>query len=282
QRMFFQQVVRLYDDERRGGFEPDAALDADDGVADMDIAADAIGLGDGLKILNGRDGMREGLPVYGPELAVLKFQRDIAGIRARYLRRPCVFGKIVFGGECFLTADGGAPETFIDTVFGFFGVDLYAVVFEKVDLLFAAEPEVADGSEDLHAGEHALEDHIETDLVITGARTSVCDILCADLLYVVGHGDRLYHSFGADAQGIGSVLEDISEDEVFNTTVIIFPRNVDAFERGDAETFCPGFYLADLFLAESAGIDGEGMDLQMFYLIEPDGAVGGVQSAAVG
>src|SRR6185312_5299443 len=53
QGMFFKQVGSLDDDEGGGGFETDAAFDADDGVTDMDIAADAIGLGDGLEILDG-------------------------------------------------------------------------------------------------------------------------------------------------------------------------------------------------------------------------------------
>src|SRR5450432_1472683 len=55
QGMFFQQVMRLDNDQRGSGFETHPSLDADDGIPDMDIPAYAIGLRNGLQVLDRLD-----------------------------------------------------------------------------------------------------------------------------------------------------------------------------------------------------------------------------------
>src|SRR5665213_3797689 len=51
--MLFQQVMRLDDDQRRGCFKAHPPLNADNGIAHMNIPSDAIGLRDGLQKLDG-------------------------------------------------------------------------------------------------------------------------------------------------------------------------------------------------------------------------------------
>ncbi len=87
------------------------------------------------------------------------------------------------------------------------------------------------------------------------------------LLYMPGHGYGLYHSLGADTERVGGILQYISEDEIFDTAVVVFFRYVYAFEGGNAQALCPAGYLIDLLLAEPARIDGEGMYLQSFYFL---------------
>ncbi len=57
---------------------------------------------------------------------------------------------------------------------GFCKVHVHAFAFQVFDLCFAAQLEVADGGDDLNTGDHDVEDHIKTYLVVTGAGAAVC------------------------------------------------------------------------------------------------------------
>ena len=279
--MFFQQMMRLDDDQGGGGLEPNPSLDPDDGVADMDIPTHAIGLRDGLQMLDRFDRLFEDLPVDGSQFPFFKTQLQLPCSCLRNLRRPCFLGEIVFGGQRLPSSDRSAPEAFVDAILRLFKIHLHAMLFQKGDLRLAAKPQIAYRRHDLYARQHALKHHVETYLVIPRAGAAMRDIVGSDLLNVFRHGDRLHHSFGADAERVGGILQDIAEDQVFDTALVINGGRVHAMEGGDPQFLCPCTDLFDLLRAESAGIDGERMHFQVFDLIQIDGTIGSVQPSAV-
>src|SRR5580700_7127116 len=99
----------------------------------------------------------------------------------------------------------------------------------------------------------------------------------AGLLYVVGNGDGLDHPLGTYTQGIGGILQDIPVNEIFNTTLIIFFGDIHAFEGSHSQRFRPVGNLPDLGRAESARVDGKGMNLEIHYLFEIDRTIGSIQ-----
>src|SRR5690348_14015142 len=108
--MLFEKVVCLDDNEGSCRFEPDAALDTDDGIADVNVAAYSIRLGDGLQQLNGLDRIGKTLAVDGPQFALLEFQLHLPRSGGRDRSWPGLFGQILPGGQRLFAADRSTPK----------------------------------------------------------------------------------------------------------------------------------------------------------------------------
>ena len=76
---FFEHLVRGDDEHRCGGLEAHAALDADDRVADVHVAADAVLRADGLHGADRLDLVGVGLAVDGGDLTRSKAMRGVRG-----------------------------------------------------------------------------------------------------------------------------------------------------------------------------------------------------------
>ena len=104
-----------------GRLERDAALEADDGVAEVDAAADAECRADRLDLLDQADRIGP-LAVERAGHAGLEADRVARGrarIREGVLRQhPGAVGNAAVRGERFLAADGHAPQAAIDGIRG--------------------------------------------------------------------------------------------------------------------------------------------------------------------
>src|SRR5690606_30094719 len=136
------------------------------------------------------------------------------------------------GGQRFLSANGCSPDAFINGIFRLFKIHLNAVFLQELNFSFPGKLQVADGSDDLRIRKQYLEDHVETDLVVPGAGTSMRDGAGFYFLRIVGDGDGLGNSFGADRKRISVVLQDIPEDQVTDTAFVIAVCCIDALVAG--------------------------------------------------
>src|SRR5690606_3953308 len=128
-------------------FKAYPAFDADDGIANMDIPADAVRLCDSLQLL---DDFHRANPVtiQCHRLTVFESQCDAARCRCRYRRRPRVFRSRFMGSECFSSAHWRTPYPFVDGIFGLFLIVFPAMFMEVFEFLFAAQLKVADRRDD--------------------------------------------------------------------------------------------------------------------------------------
>ncbi len=89
--MLFKKMMRLDNDDRSSCFEPDPPLDAYDGIAYMNISPHAIGLGNGLQVLDGFYRVAEFLPIDLLQFTFFEYQLQVTGLCLRYRRRPRLF-----------------------------------------------------------------------------------------------------------------------------------------------------------------------------------------------
>ena len=79
QGVFLEEAVCADNQHGGGGFEAHAALDADDGVAHVHVASDAIGRTDFFNLLDGLDGVVEAFAVHGLQFTLLEGEAQLLG-----------------------------------------------------------------------------------------------------------------------------------------------------------------------------------------------------------
>ena len=89
------------------------------------------------------------------------------------------------------------------------------MLVQIVNLFLSAQRMVTGQSDNLHTGSHHQEGHIETNLVVAGTRTSMCNGISTDLLGIAGDGDGLEDALRTDGNGITVVAQHITENHVF-------------------------------------------------------------------
>jgi hypothetical protein len=76
-----------------------------------------------------------------------------------------------------------------------------------------------------------MKDHVKTDLVVTGARAAMRYRYSARFAGVFRDGNGLNQAFGADAEGISVILEDVPENQVPDDPVIVMLDGVNGRMR---------------------------------------------------
>lgn len=229
QHVLLEHLVGRDDEHRRGGLEAHAALDADDGVADVHVAADAVARADGLDGADGLDAVGVGGAVDRRELALGEAQAKRLLARGRNLARIGLLGERLLRAERLAAADGGAPESLVDGVLHLAEVGLEAVAAQVVDFIFAREGHVARRGDDFDFGSQHLERQVETHLVVACAGRAVGNGVGADLLGVSDDGDGLEDALRADRDGVGAVAQDVAVDHVADALFVVLLLDV---ERG--------------------------------------------------
>ena len=98
------------DEHRSGGLEADTSLDADDGVPDVHIPADAVRSGDRLNLLNGSHFVSELLAVDSNDLTFLELDLDGLGAILCDLFQIRLLRKSLGGVQNLASTDGSAPK----------------------------------------------------------------------------------------------------------------------------------------------------------------------------
>ena len=171
QRALLQQAVCLDDKLRCCCLEAHTAFDADDGVANVAVAANGVRSANLLNLLYGGNLVVKLLAVNSHNLALLK--RDLKLcllILGGDVLEISFLGQTLGGVENLATADAGAPDAHVVRIFQFGKVGKETVLVQVVDLLFTRESLVACEGYDLYAGSHHQEGHVETYLVVAGTR----------------------------------------------------------------------------------------------------------------
>ena len=137
QRVFLQQSVGL-DDELGGGcLKAHTTLDADDGVAHVEVAAYGVGGAYLLNLLDGGNLVVKLLAVDGGYLALLKGNLQFALVGAGHVLEESLFGQALRRVEQLAAADAGSPYTHVVRVLELGEVGIVAVGVEVVHLFLA-------------------------------------------------------------------------------------------------------------------------------------------------
>src|SRR5690606_21733160 len=124
-----------------------------------------------------------------------------------------------------------------------------------------------------------MKDHIKPYLVVARSGASVSDGVGAKRFGISGDGEGLRHSFRADAQGIGSVLQHIAVDKVAYYAVVVVPCFIHVLMRAHAKRLCAIADSGQIVRVEPTGVDGESMDFKTLFLTEVFDAIGCIQTA---
>ena len=184
--------MSLDDELGRCGLEAHAALDADDGVADVAVATDGVAGADRLNLLYGLHLIVEMLAVDGVDLAL--FERDAQlGLRllGGDMLQVSALGQTLRRVEKLTAADARAPDADVVAVLQFGEVGEETMRVEVVDLLLTRQFLVAGEGDDVDARRQHLERHVETNLVVARTGRTVGNGVGTNLLGIAGNGDGL-------------------------------------------------------------------------------------------
>ena len=246
----------------------------------MHVTADRIGSGHGLQGLDRRDTIVETFAVETDELPFLESQRNAARFALLELRGVSLFGQRLARSERLLAAYRRAPNALVDRIFRLFKVEIDAVRAQVADLLFAAEAFLADQRDHFNLRCDDVEHHIETHLVVTGARTAVAKVIGSDLLGIFGNGRRLRHTLGADRNRISGIFQHIAEDHVFDCRIVIVLRHIERYVALHAQIVGAFLDFREFLGRKAAGVGQCGMNLEAHLLGQIYCAVGRVEPTA--
>src|SRR5690606_1610321 len=104
----------------------------------------------------------------------------------------------LIGGKCFLSANRCSPDSFVNRVLSFLGIELNAMSLQIGDFLFTAQLKVAYGGNDFHGWNQDIKNHIKTDLIVSGTGAAMGNVIGAYLPGIAGDGRCLKNTFCAD------------------------------------------------------------------------------------
>ena len=184
--------MSLDDEFRCSGLEAHAALDADDGVAHVGVAADGVGGTNLLNLLDGFNFIVEVLTVDADYLTLLELNLQQGfGFLGGDVLQVSVLGQALRGVEQLAAANAGAPDAYVIRIFQFGEVCIKTVLVEEIHLFLACQLLVTRQGDDFYAGSHHEERHVEANLVVAGACRAVGDGIGANLLGIAGDGNGL-------------------------------------------------------------------------------------------
>ena len=269
------------DDEHRcGGLEAHAALDADDRVADVHVAADAVARADGLHGTDRLDLVGIGGAVHGCDLTLLESDGQALLALGRDLARVGLFGERLFRAEGLLAADRGAPQPLVDRILHLLEVGREAVPAQVVDLVFAREGHVARRGDDLDLRSENLERQVEAHLVVARTGRAVGHGVGSDPLGVFDDGNGLEDALGAHRDGVGAVAQHVAEDHVADALLVVLLLDVERGVLHGAELQGPLLDPLQLGFRETARVGNGRIDVISLLLGEVFHTERGVQPAA--
>ncbi|CCY55282.1 unknown [Bacteroides eggerthii CAG:109] len=149
-----------------GGFKTHTTFNADNRVAYVHIASDAVGRTDFLYFLNSLDGIVECFVVDGLKFTFLKGEAQLFAALFGAMFQVGAFRKSLCGIQNLAAANGGAPQTYIIGIFQFGEVGCETMFVQVVYLFLTAQCHVACQGDDFHTRSHDEESHVETYLVV--------------------------------------------------------------------------------------------------------------------
>lgn len=162
--------MSLYYQFRSGSLKTYTALYADDSVANVAVAANAVSSTYLLNLLYGLNLVVVFLTVDGNYFSLLELYAQLALVVACNMLQVSLLGQSFCRVENLATADARAPDANIVRVFKFGEVGKLSVSVKIVDLLLARQSLVACKRDNLNARSHDEERHVETYLVVARSR----------------------------------------------------------------------------------------------------------------
>ena len=215
----FELPVSADEQVRCGGLVAHAALDAEDGVAEVHASADAVGAAQVVEAGDEGDGI-QALTVqrHGDALIEADDQGGGCGGPDDTTRERC-FRQGAPGVQGLPAADAGAPHALVDgVVLGLLG-EHQAALGAVVHLLSPGQAQVADGGQDLQVRGQRAEGHVEAHLVVASAGGAVGDGGGTHALGQLRHGPGLADALGRDRQGVHLATQHVAVDQVAQVAI---------------------------------------------------------------
>ena len=271
--------MSLDDQLRSGSLEAHAALDADDSVAHVAVAAYGVGCAYLLNLLNCSHFVGELFAVDGLYLSVLEgYLERCLGLLGSDVLQISLLGQSLCRIEKLSAADAGSPDAHVVGVFQLGEVGKVAVLVQIVDLFLACELLVARESDDFHSRSHDEEGHVEAYLVVARSRRAVGYGIGTNLVGISCYGDGLEDALRAYADGVAVVAQHVAEYHVAQRLFVVFVGDVERYVLFSAQLVGVFFVCLELFGAEASGICTRGIHLVSFFCQAHHG-VGCVEAA---
>ena len=260
--------------------EAHAALDANDGIAHVNVTTDAPGSSDSLYSLDCSHLVVEVLAVHAAYLALVKSEgHKFLSFLGRVLEES-LLGQTLPGVENLTAADRGAPETYVVRILKFRKISKIAICIEVIHLFLAAEVAVTGEGYDFHIRTHHEEGHIEAYLIVAGTSGTVRNGVCANAVGITGNGYALENPFRRNGNGIATVAEHIAVNHILETLFVVLFGNVESNVLLCTKPVGIFFIGLELLGAESAGVCTRGINLVTLFLCKIHHRVGGIKPAA--
>ena len=189
-------------------------------------------------------------------------------------------------GECLLRVESllatyaCTPQTLVNRVLQLRKVGNITTLFEVVNLVLASECHIACRGDNLNLRSHNLEGEVETNLVVTCTCRTVCYAICTDLFGELNDSHRLEDTLRRYGDRVGTVTQNISEDHILDTALVVLACDVECGVLLRAEAICSLLDRCQLLSGETSRIGNCSINLVAQLLAEILYAEGGVQTSA--
>src|SRR6185312_15444771 len=268
-----------------GRLECDAPLGPDDGIAEMNAAADAERRCERFQRLDERHGReRASVECHGAPLPELDDMR-LRGTRLRERiagQHPRVIRDVARRCQCLLAADRDTPETPVDGISCAEGRYREAPGLQVVELLLPLERAVAYGRQHVELRSQRAHRDLEAHLVITRSGAAVGNHVGAELTGHVRDRLRLHDALRAHAERIHLTSLHVAHDEEAQHLLEVIRARIDLVVVHGAKRSRTLRKRTGRGRIDSAGVDRDGDDGAAVVLLQPRHEKGGIETAGIG
>ena len=219
QDQLLQLPVGADEQVRGGGLVAHAALDAEDGVAEVHASADAVGAAQVIEAGDEGDGVQAFAVQRHRDALIEADDQGGGGGGPDGAAGEGRLGQGAPGVQGLPAAHAGAPHALVDgVVLGLLG-EHQAALGAVVHLLGPGQAQVADGGQELQVRGQGAEGHIEAHLVVAGAGGAVGDGRGAHALGQLCNRAGLADALGGDRQGVHLAAQHVAVDQVAQVAV---------------------------------------------------------------
>ena len=253
-------------------FKCDPAFRTDDGIPEVDGAADAVGARKRLDCFDDFDRSCN-LPIERarpPALECDRVARRLARLKECVAcEDPGPIGDAAGGGEGFLSADRHAPESAIDGICSAKGRHRQPPRAQILQLVRTLQGLIAHRCQNFQLRRQGAQRHLEAHLIVAGRRAAVGNHARAQRARHARDRLRLHYALRADAERIELSAPHVAHDEEAQDLLEVLSTGVDQMMLHRAQGACPLFERASRCRIDAARIHRYGNDGAAVTLADP-------------
>ena len=218
--------MRTDNQHRSRRLETDTALDTDDGVAHMAVAADGVGSTYLFYLLYGLDLIIIFHAVHATNLPFLETEFQQLRPRLRGMFQISALRQSLIAVQNLAATNRRAPDTYVVGILQLREIGIITVLVQIIHFLLTAQVAVARECDDLHPRRHHQEGHVETNLVVACPGRAMGYRVGPHLVGITCDGDGLENTLGRHRNRVTVVAQHITIYHVTQALFIILLRHV--------------------------------------------------------